>query len=521
MKTHSFLLILPIALLLLVLFPLAAAEEPSVDPIQSELLSHWMSEGSADDVQTLIDTYLLEHAGSFADWLILSLAHNEPRADLSHYAAKIESLLETESISSATTRQRLALCLFACGYDSPIADQTLSQTLGKQGIMSYVFGLHLMNNGADCEEMSAYDVVSHLLSLRLSDGGWALNGSVSQADVTAMTLQALAPYADASDEVASAIDGALALLSCIQTENGGFVSYGVENAESAAQVIVALSSLGIDARTHSAFIKNGASPFDALLSFRLPDGRFAHTLGEDYSQMATTQAFMALTALKHLENGTFYLFDSPMHIGNPSDFSDPSEESKPVGYKVIAVFVVLVCFCGVSLLLLLLKKHSAKNLLFLGVIALVLLALILLTDIQSPESFYQSDTSDRGEIIGQVTLTIRVEDGVSQKEDERIPANGILLEETVLALHEGDSVYDLLIEASKASRLPVDNSGGSESTAYIAGIGHLYEFDYGDLSGWSYFVNGESPSVGCGHCLPSDGDAIEWRYVRTVGKDNG
>jgi len=133
MKTHSFLLILPIALLLLVLFPLAAAEEPSVDPIQSELLSHWMSEGSADDVQTLIDTYLLEHAGSFADWLILSLAHNEPRADLSHYAAKIESLLETESISSATTRQRLALACSPAATTVPSRIKRFHKRLASRG----------------------------------------------------------------------------------------------------------------------------------------------------------------------------------------------------------------------------------------------------------------------------------------------------------------------------------------------------------------------------------------------------
>lgn len=131
-----------------------------------------------------------------------------------------------------------------------------------------------MNNGLQSKEYTSEDLTGDILSARLSDGGWAITGTVSDVDVTAMAIQALAPqYAD-NAEVRNAIDAALSLLSARQLENGGFQSYGKENPESAAQVITALSSLGMDAAQTESFIKNGRSSLDAMLDFRLETGAF-------------------------------------------------------------------------------------------------------------------------------------------------------------------------------------------------------------------------------------------------------
>ena len=54
---------------------------------------------------------------------------------------------------------------------------------------------------------------------------------------------------------------------------------------------------------------------------------------------------------------------------------------------------------------------------------------------------------------------------------------------------------------------------------YIEGIAYLYEFDYGDLSGWIYHINGAVPSVGCGKYILSDGDRVEWLYTLDLGED--
>lgn len=64
--------------------------------------------------------------------------------------------------------------------------------------------------------------------------------------MTGMAIQALAPYYSTNSDVKEAIDKALTAMSNAQNENGGFASWGSVNSESCAQVLVALTSLGID-----------------------------------------------------------------------------------------------------------------------------------------------------------------------------------------------------------------------------------------------------------------------------------
>ena len=85
-------------------------------------------------------------------------------------------------------------------------------------------------------------------------------------------------------------------------------------------------------------------------------------------------------------------------------------------------------------------------------------------------------------------------------------------------IEEDDTVYDILIEATRRNEIHMENSG-TGGMVYIAGINYIYEFDYGDLSGWMYFVNGEEASVGCDSYKLSDGDKIQWLYTRNLGDD--
>jgi hypothetical protein len=117
-----------------------------------------------------------------------------------------------------------------------------------------------------------------------------------------------------------------------------------------------------------------------------------------------------------------------------------------------------------------------------------------------------------------VTLSIRC-DAVAGRA-EHIPKDGVILAETELAIAEGDSVYTVLLDAARKYQIQLENDGGALSP-YISGIAHLYAFDYGDLSGWMYLVNGESPSVGAGSYILKDGDRVEWVYSLEMGKDLG
>ena len=123
--------------------------------------------------------------------------------------------------------------------------------------------------------------------------------------MTAMALQAIAPYydpaADADNELNAAIERGVECLSMLQDSSGLFGTYAADGTmtatgESASQVIVALTALGIDPDQDERFIKNGVSALDALIHFGVANGGFAHLENAERDAMATEQGYYALTA---------------------------------------------------------------------------------------------------------------------------------------------------------------------------------------------------------------------------------
>ena len=55
----------------------------------------------------------------------------------------------------------------------------------------------------------------------------------------------------------------------------------------------------------------------------------------------------------------------------------------------------------------------------------------------------------------------------------------------------------------------------------MEGIGNLYEFDAGPLSGWTYTVNGAFVGLGSSQVAVKSGDVICWMYTCDLGKDVG
>lgn len=103
-----------------------------------------------------------------------------------------------------------------------------------------------------------------------------------------------------------------------------------------------------------------------------------------------------------------------------------------------------------------------------------------------------------------------------------VPENGVVLPETQAAFAEDESVYDVLQRVCQENKLHME----AEFTPvydsyYIQGIGNLYEFDAGSLSGWMYAVNGWFPNYGCSQYELKDGDAVTWVYTCDLGADVG
>lgn len=101
-----------------------------------------------------------------------------------------------------------------------------------------------------------------------------------------------------------------------------------------------------------------------------------------------------------------------------------------------------------------------------------------------------------------------------------VPENGTILPVIELEFSEGDTVFDVLERELKNRKIHFEFSKVSMyDSTYIEGIGNLYEFDCGNLSGWIYRVNGKTPSVGCSQYQLKNGDKIEFLYTCNMGRD--
>ena len=105
---------------------------------------------------------------------------------------------------------------------------------------------------------------------------------------------------------------------------------------------------------------------------------------------------------------------------------------------------------------------------------------------------------------------------------ELVPKDGYLLQPVKMSFSTGESVFDLLKRVCKQNGIHMEYTDTpAYHSAYIEGIGNLYEFDCGEGSGWMYQVNGQYPNYGCSRCTVKNGDIIEWRYTCDYGKDIG
>ena len=180
-----------------------------------------------------------------------------------------------------------------------------------QGINGPIFTLIALDshNYPTMGDVTREKLIETILGAALEDGGWTLSGTKADPDMTAMAIQALAPYYKTNETVKAAVDKALEALSALQRNDGGFGSWGTVNSESCAQVIVALTALGIDPTADSRFVKNDLTVLDALASFYVTGGGFRHTAGGDLDGMATEQGYYALAAYYRFANTQTRLYD--------------------------------------------------------------------------------------------------------------------------------------------------------------------------------------------------------------------
>lgn len=111
-------------------------------------------------------------------------------------------------------------------------------------------------------------------------------------------------------------------------------------------------------------------------------------------------------------------------------------------------------------------------------------------------------------------------DDLDPEKAELVPADGILLAETSVSFQEGESAFDVLKQVCRDNGVHLEfSTTPGYGSAYIEGIGNLYEFDCGPRSGWLYKVNGQVPDLACSAYVLQDGDRVEFLYSCDWGED--
>ncbi len=295
--------------------PAAAAESPAPSAAK-------MSWDVSQDLISNIPKGGLRPGSIEGEWTVMALARagyhlpNVYQTYVQNVTDEVKNGKGVLADCKCTEASRTVLGLTAVGRDprkiggynllQPLAD---FDQVASQGINGPVWALIALDSGkyampqlqsAGKTQNSRKKMVDEILSEEIgrgtgSAGGWALDGSVPDPDITAMALEALSNYRARSD-VCAAVDRAVHTLSAMQKDDGGYASWGAENPESTAQVIVALTSLGISP-VRQDFVKSGHTLIGALSAYYLPGQGFRHSLSDSSANaMANDQCAYALAA---------------------------------------------------------------------------------------------------------------------------------------------------------------------------------------------------------------------------------
>ena len=291
---------------------------PDIDTVIQKVRSYILSKDSNPD--------------SSGTWNVIGINRSSLGASTKYNQAYYENVyaeLESKNwvltTSKYTEYSKLILGLTAIGKDATnINGHNLLSYLSdfskvtKQGFNGPVWALIALNchpsysiptKAGVTEQTTEEGLIQYLLAGETTSGGWALSGDKPDADVTGMTIQALSAYYGKRDDVTGAIDRALLWLSESQMESGGYGTMDEETAESAAQIITALASIGLDPAQDERFIKNGKWPLTGLFQYYLPEGGFMHVAGGVVNGIATEQGLYAAVAYKRMQQGKTFLYD--------------------------------------------------------------------------------------------------------------------------------------------------------------------------------------------------------------------
>lgn len=411
-------------------------------------------------------------------------------------------------------------------------------------------------------------IIEGILAYQNPSGGFGLSDNQSASvDMTAMALQGLSNYTKQPEVQVAVERGVGYLRSKMDPITAGFDG----NAEAVAQVLTALTALGIDPidEANGFATKYGKNTITNLMMFYDEvKGGFSHISSGEAETMSTVQSLYALEAYKRFVNNENKLYDlTDVNIRNvlkieishaekilPDDYTEESFRAlqnsikqaqevlnNPVASDEMIQEVIEQLRTAINQLewevpekkQLITKLEQIKQLVASDYTVeswevlqeAVKVGMSLLED----KSATKEDFKKHLEILEIAIKDLKKPEHVGEiKEKVTFSINahtigkGYLIKEQGVEVNRGDTVADVLKAVVGESNLKIRGSGSSLYVASMYLDGEwLGEFDHGAKSGWMYSVNGDFPDYSAGKYELVGGEQIEWHYTTDLGNDLG
>ncbi len=297
------------------------------------ILLSTVSVSASEDVYVKISQLYLEKT-ALSVWEALGLSLNGYRIPDSYYATLKEDIVSRNGVYRTSLEYAKIIILLKQGGKNPkdfhgynlVSLLQSFKNIDKSGINGVIFTIFALNDIQS--ESNAIWTKDNLLPLLLEyqneDGGFPLvKGWGSDNDLTAMAVSALAYYPD-NKQAKEAMDKALSYLSG-KLDNDGFMYYqNSDSSEILSQIIIALSTAGISLND-SRFVRNNKTLYDTLIEkYMTKDFRFRHSISQEANDMATEQAYLALSAIK---TGYVYAKKEKTIVPDPTPSPSPTASS--------------------------------------------------------------------------------------------------------------------------------------------------------------------------------------------------
>ncbi|MEH7253678.1 DUF4430 domain-containing protein [Neobacillus niacini] len=292
-------------------------DEPEIETPVEEPVT-----GDVADFQTALDAvtqYVLSNP--LTEFEVISLKQTGKTIPVQYLESVKQVMKEKQGkFSRITDTERYILGVLAAGGDPRniegynLVEAVYNGNVTKQGLIGVSYALIALDSASfeipDNALWTRDKLTAHLLERQNPDGGWAWDESAtSDIDTTGMILASLVPYKDKAG-IKEKVDLALQYLSA-QYQNSK-----IDNSSTAAQVVIALSALGVDANG-PLFTKDNSSLIKFLLTFQNSDGGFDWQGGDVSDVFSTQQGVQALVAYQLYKQGKGSLYNLPLIPQNP------------------------------------------------------------------------------------------------------------------------------------------------------------------------------------------------------------